>query len=147
MELLLALATNTRPSVPIVTAVVPLSPVAAPLSVVSGAALPEAPSANEWTALLPPLTTYTADWTCGFTLRLNCAVAFFGDGLAESVTLTLKLLVPAVAGVPVIVPLADSERAVGSVPRARPHFSAPAPATAVSFWVYGRPIAASGSGS
>ena len=54
------------------------------------------------------------------------------EGLPESVTWTVKLKMPAVVGVPVIVPVVDKLRPVGNVPLLIDHAVGVIPPLAVS---------------
>ena len=60
------------------------------------------------------------------------ALVLVPEGLPESVTWTVKLKVPAVVGVPVIVPAVDKLRPVGNVPLLIDHDVGVMPPLAVS---------------
>ena len=58
--------------------------------------------------------------------------AFVSDRLFASVTLAVKLEVPAVVGVPVIVPVLERDKPAGSVPALTDHVSGAVPPVAES---------------
>jgi hypothetical protein len=55
--------------------------------------------------------------TAGFTVMLRLALAVLAVGVSESVTVTVKFVVPAVVGVPEIAPVAELRiRPAGKLP-------------------------------
>jgi hypothetical protein len=68
----------------------------------------------------------------GATVMLSDCVAV---AFELSFTCTVKFAVPAVVGVPLIVPLAASDRPAGSEPRVVDHVYPPVPPLAESVWL------------
>src|SRR5689334_340609 len=71
--------------------------------------------------------------------------ALVAVALLESFTCTVKLLVPAVVGVPEIAPAGESASPAGRLPLATVHWLPPLPPLAASVWEYGVPATPSGS--
>ena len=110
---------------------------------VYGADPPEAASACEYAVpTVPTGNDVVVIVKAGLIVRDS---AFVVLPLALSVTFTVKLLVPAVPGVPEIVPPADRLNPEGSVPRDTVHVYGANPPDAASAWEYAVPTAPAGS--
>jgi hypothetical protein len=69
---------------------------------------------------------------------VNCVVAVWGVGEAESVAVTLKLVDPAAVGVPLMTPALDRVKPTGRpLPWLSVHVTAPVPPVAVNWRLYG----------
>src|SRR6516162_2309103 len=81
----------------------------------------------------------------GLTVIISVATSTAATGVCESVTETLKLVVPRVVGVPLMTPAVLMVRPGGSVPDDSAQVNGPFPPTEVSVVEYGTLITAPGS--
>jgi hypothetical protein len=86
---------------------------------------------------VPPASEVVVTFKVAGAIAIDSAAVVVAD--AESVTLTVKLLVPAAVGVPEIVPFAASVNPAGNVPLASDHVYGGVPPEAAKLWVYAAP--------